>query len=108
MNNLIEKDVLTEAIIVSLLINPSLISFDDIILKVFGNKFHFYIKSFESYNAYAYTTIEPKLKMKNALLLFAVMNESVSPAMMRKYAGMNVAEKIRDLYNKLRYFCVRM
>ena len=110
IQNLINKDVFSEAILVSLLINPSSIGFSDIVLR--SNRrtnYHIYIKSFESYNAYAYTTTpEVKLRIKNALLLFDAMQESFSPEIMRKYAGMNVQEKIRDLFKKLRHFCDRM
>lgn len=109
INRLINNTVLSEAIIISLLINPSHISFEDIILRVYKEKkYHFYIKNYGSYNSYAYTTSEPNLIMKNALLLLDIMKEPISLEILMKYGSMNVSEKIRDLFKKLKYFCSRM
>lgn len=59
-----------------------------------------YIKSIGCYSALSQTLEDqdPRLRVKNSLLLLDIMEETVPEEVMRKYASINVYDSIRDLF----------
>lgn len=109
ITNLVDRSILSEAIIISLLLYPMEISFDDLILQKCASNnelFFLYVKSIYCHSAYAQQKDgkELKLRVKNALFLLDIMQETVPMDVVEKYANINVLDKVRTIFDYLQEF----
>lgn len=77
-----------------MLINPRKITLDDVIIRKFpeDNTFHMYIKSIGSYSSHSQTLEDqdPKLRVKNCLLLLDIMDETIPLEVLKKFSSINI------------------
>lgn len=108
ITNLLHRNVLSEAIVTTLLINPRKISLEDVIIRKVNqdSTYHMYIKSIGSYSSHSQTLEDqdPKLRVKNCLLLLDIMDETIPIEVLLKFANIDVYETVRKLFNNLQKF----